>query len=109
MTQAIKVVRKMPQGLMLSFGEFEFHVRNTRVARAMIRDGRPVWSCRPRSHGLAVVSLVDGASSDLTDRYMIDMKADAERVPGLSLSHTVQTMSRLYMYRLEEWVRGCQA
>jgi len=111
MTQGIRIVATGSggRGNILRFGNVDYLVKNKRVARAMVRDGRPSWSCKPRPGGLAIVSLVDGASSDLTDRYMIDVKADSERVPGMSLGFVAQEMSRLYMQRLEAWVRACQA
>lgn len=109
MSRAIRIESVEVRGMQLSFGGVVVYVRNKRVARAMVRDGRPVWSCRPRPGGFAVLSLVDGASSDLTDRFMIDSTATDERVPGMSLGFVTQEMSRLYMQRLEAWVRGCQA
>lgn len=109
MTQGIRVKQQLVKGTLLTFGGVDYAVRNKRVAKAMVRDGRPVWSCRPRPGGFAIVSLVDGASSDLTDRYMIDSTATDERVPGMSLGFVAQQMSRLYMQRLEAWVRACQA
>jgi len=109
MTQGIRVKQQLVKGTLLTFGGVDYAVRNKRVAKAMVRDGRPVWSCRPRPGGLAIVSLVDGASSDLTDRYMIDSTATNEVAPGLYVGSVVQVMSMRYMRELEAWVRACQA
>ena len=101
MTQGIRVKQQLVKGTLLTFGGVDYAVRNKRVAKAMVRDGRPVWSCKPRNNGVKVLSVHDGSSTNLTGSWLLE--------PGDDPVDAVKALVSTYMAQLEWWVRSCLA